>query len=158
MKVSYDRSGAQAGLPSDIGEQPNPDADSSRKKRMPGWVIGLNIAGGVTSTSDLPSATQLVDESRDYIRKDNPNAKMVSDGRVTVALTKAGNRELIELATMRMGYSVPEGNYASILFIRSLPHAGNELVVQLVCPPELFDGANSPLQEVLDQLVVVPVP
>lgn len=111
-----------------------------------------------TSTSDLPSTTAIIGSLRDSMKALDPNSEVISESTVDVALTKIGSREFIELATLKMHYTVPEGQYASIFFTRSLPHAGNFLLAQLDCPPAVLDGPDTPLHDVLDTLVVNPQP
>lgn len=73
-----------------------------------------------------------------------------------LSLGVSGSDSRIEFAMDRINYSTDTGDHATVFFDRSMPHSGSYMMTQLNCARTVLDGADSPLQVVIDQITVLP--
>lgn len=110
----------------------------------------------LSPSSDLALTMQLMDELGDQLASATTTAKVVSERAIDLSLGSAGSGSHIEFAMNRIDYSTDTGDYASVLFGRSMPHSGSYMWSQLSCARTVMDGADSPLQVMMDQITVLP--
>lgn len=109
-----------------------------------------------TSNSDLPHTATVFEELQNAMEALDPNFDVVTAGTLNLALTAPDSREFIEFATITIDYSMPEGDFTSEFFGRAMPHSGIFMLSQLDCPSTVMNSSDSPRQEIIDAIVVVP--
>ncbi len=110
-----------------------------------------------SSPSDAAQSTQLMNDLTDSIVKEVPDAIVTGMRPAEVGLGISGSHT-IEFATARVDYTTSLGDYVNVFLARSMPSSGSYMYALVSCPTATMDGAESPLEDLLDQISIVALP